>query len=633
MKQKRKPRRKSSWRSRFLAILALITIIGGGLRLGVGAELYHSYRPVTRPGPDTDMATYQDYARELLEGRYDFSKGFYFQPFYYNAFLPAVYLIFGGSTWGVVIVQSLLGAACIWLIGLSFAMMFGKRAGLAAAVLLALARYHIFYTPFTLIAVLQSFWMCLLLYLGLWAKTRTGLWRWTVCGLVLGLAIVTRGNVLLFIPPFIALMAWRWRGPKARLLGTIALFLLASYLPQLPYALVNYRVHGRWVGPSSAGPAVLALGNTPEAPPGGLEYPQSFEYWRDQAIADAPDRVPIRQNVWGWIKRQPLAYPELKFRMLLLFWDHEEIPNNVAVVHASGKPIGSRLLHMPGLFDFFLIGSLGLAGLILAVARRRIKPKVLFAAAIVVIYAASIILFYVLARFRVPLVPVLCGFGGAMLARAWELHQRYRKYGAERKHPALIAAILVYFSCFFQVGFGYSLYRLVAERHVTRLVRPSGVQVDLPGKLLALDNGPFSFGGWTPVEVKSPLSITKRFAVPPRTPEQANEPRLRQALFSDAANRGRVSATGPRGLRVIGEFDIDEVPAVNDPANWAELPLQAGEYEWTDAGLSVTLLVESLTSEPVVVLVDIQRDYGRTQLTPAPEDIEGELVMHLDLPK
>jgi hypothetical protein len=155
---------------KFLYVIGAITLVAWLLRLYVGWQLMDSDSAVERPHIQTDMATYFKNAKAVADGTYDYSEGFYYQPFYYTVFLPLTFKIFGAGAKGVVIVQSLLGAACVFLAGLSAAMLFGKRAGIVAAALLALARMHIFYTPYMLMAVLQSFWMVLLFYISIIAR-------------------------------------------------------------------------------------------------------------------------------------------------------------------------------------------------------------------------------------------------------------------------------------------------------------------------------------------------------------------------------------------------------------------------------------------------------------------------------
>lgn len=613
----------TAWRRLFLAV------IGGALllRLAVSIQLYGCYSPVVRPSPATDMYTYQEFARQLLEGRYDWSQGFYYQPLYYAVFLPAVYATFGTGAGGVILVQTLLGTATVVLVALAFTRLFGRLAGLLAALLLALCRMHVFYTPVALMEVLQGFWLALLLWLSLWAQARPAWWRWALAGLVLGLGNLTRGNMVLLAPALLGLLLYaHWR--QGRRLALALLVLAATfYLPQLPFALVNYHALGHWVGPSSAATAVLALGNTPEAPPGGrepgsgagpMEYPQSYDRWVAQDRLTGPDRVSLAANVARWLRREPLAYPELKFRMLLLFWNRAEVPNNVALEQAH-----AWLLHLPVLLGFLPIGGLGLAGLAWALWRQRRQPGVLFAGALVLIYSFSIVLFYVLDRFRVPVLPLFCGFAGYALAELFRIVREYREqqaaYPARR---ALLNFSVLLAASMALVGGGYDCYRLVGEAPVMRLVRPHGVQVDLGDRWLLMDNGPFSFGGWAPGESPPALArVKKTFVFPPEWAGIPSRAILRLPLLGDPGRTVRVWL----GERDLGTYPVPPPAPIVDAQRWLAVELPPEALPALAQARQVTLTV----SGPIIV--DTQRHYGRTTMDGVAA--AGELVAHLELAK
>ena len=153
---------KNSRRFRYaLLVIAAVALV---IRLVVAFELKSSYPPVASPSPQTDAYTYIQAASTVVDGTYDYSKGFYYQPFIYAVYLPCIFLVFGKGATGIIIVQSALGAATVFICGWLFAMIFGRRCGLIAAILLALARLHIFYTPFALIACLLSFLISLVAF-------------------------------------------------------------------------------------------------------------------------------------------------------------------------------------------------------------------------------------------------------------------------------------------------------------------------------------------------------------------------------------------------------------------------------------------------------------------------------------
>ena len=631
-------------RGRFLCILGGIVLVALVLRLAVSAQLLNGYWPVRNPARDTDTGHYQYLAGQVLDGKYDYSQGFYFQPFYYTVYLPVVYTVFGRGPWGVIIVQALLGAACVWLTGLAFARLFGKKAGIMAAGLLALCRLHIFYTPFTLIACLQTFWLCLIFYCAVRAVQRRAWWLWAVTGLLCGLANSTRGNIILLLPCVIALLIWSLRRQKARLFGALALLLTLFYLPQLPFAWKNYQVKKRWVGASYAAPNVLALGNTPESPPGGrepgssgpMEYPQSYYGWVAQATRfSGAKKVTLLRNMWGWFTTEPLAYLELKFRMFLLFWNKMEIPNNVSMFEGD-KPVKSWLLHLPVLLDFWLLGGLGFAGLVLSLWIYRKKPLLLFAGGMVVFYCGSIVLFYMLARFRLPIVPMLCGFGGATLALAWRRGRRWRE--KNKRRGLVYGGLLILLSLGF-VAFGYDIYRYGWESAVMRVVQPAGVRVELPGRRqnwpgyrLVKDHGPYSFGGWLFLPADG-LEVHK-ILMPGKPPAAFARLKLRVALMIQGPTQIELTLYPPGATQAapLARRVIQLRPKKQYvPEHWVAMELPPGSYVYShdDGSLALSFRLKQLGGNPASAILDRQRDYGRTRLNQ--ETPPGEMVVELQM--
>lgn len=614
-------------RRHFFALLAATTVLGLLLRLGVGLQLLKTDPSVTRPASVTDMYTYQNFAGKILDGTYSWKQGFYYQPFYYAVFLPGVYTVFGRQADGVVWVQAFLGAACVWLTGLAFAQLFGRRVGLSAAVLLALCRTHIFYTPYCLIAILQGFWLSFILYLAVCAWRRRHWWLWGGAGLVFGCSIATRGNMLLLMP-LLPLLAWaRLRQKPRRVVGIWLLLAVCMYLPQLPFALVNYRATGHWTGPSTAAAAVLALGNTPEAPPGGrepgtgagpMEYPESCQFWTASASRADSGAVSIYRRIFTWAAREPGAYLELKFRTLLLFWQKGEIPNNVAMT-SRGRRLRAPLLWLPILLNFWLIGSLALVGSVESLWRYHGRVLHAFPALSVWLYAGSIAAFYMLARFRVPILPLLCGCAGYALIRIVDA-ARLLKTDGRRAWPVLGGAA----AAFLVVCAGYDLYRFGWESRIMRLVRPNGVQVQLAHEWVVRDTGPLTFGGWSPQPLKSRMRVEKRLCLPDG-----------DLSLKNARVRLAVSSQHGASLRFFPP-DGKESPrekSISSGLRWIEMPLFPGSLKKDGRQVLLRFILESESDSDSVpfLLLDVQRDYGRTRINN--QLVPAELLVELRLPR
>ncbi len=544
------------------------------------------------PSPLSDLHTYMELGRQVAAGT--FSGEFYYQPFYYAVFLPLVYLTTGYAATAVILAQAVLGALTVAIVGYCGARIWSRRAGLWAAGLTAISTPLLLYTPFAQNETLQTFNLALLLLLTLRCRRNPRWYAFLLTGVVGGVAILTRGNAWCFLPGILWFLARRrW---NRRTVGGLGLLLLALLAVQLPFAWRNTRLRGALAGPSTAAGAVLALGNTPEAPPGGrnpglpagpMEYPPSYA---DFMAREAAGR-PVALQIADWFRREPGAVIELYWRKFLLFWDYREIPNNVSLYGEGEHSLLLRTL-LPGRSGLLL--ALGVAGMLLALRRWR-RPPVALLYYFVGSYVAATVVFYILSRFRAPILPGLALFGGIFVDGCLRLDRhRFRVLAL----PALVFGVWLTFAA-------NDLYRERLEAAVMRLVRPDGVRYPLlDGRRMLLDHGPQTNGGWRELALKSGDRIHKSFP-------------------GVTAPRGRVEwsllagETGARlRLRANGETKSVVLPPMSlTPLAW-ELPLNGGELEFE-------VLAQS---GQAFLLYDEQRRYGRSGALP------GELVMRLILP-
>jgi len=586
-----------------LLILLMITGVALLLRLIVSFELI-SHPSLQSPLASTDMATYRRLAMDIRQGLWP--DHFDYQPLYYSVFLPLIYLVAPGSALAVAIIQALLGAAAVFLCGLCAAQLFGRRAGIAAAALLALSRFHIFYTPILLLEVLLSFLMILLLWLALraWRHNRTR--DWLALALVCALATLTRGNALLMLPGIALLLIWRNRQSPRRAAVLCLLGLALFYLPQLPYALRNYHYAGRWCGASTAGGKVLALGNTPEAPPGGLEYPLTYHRWvGDAENPDPTQRVSVPSRIIHWGIAEPHMVCELKWRALLLFWDRREIANNVSIDHEGRQ---SLLLRLPILLPFAVISALTLLGLMLLWQRRSATRYFLFY--LVAVYCLSTVLFYILARFRIGGLPLFCVIAGGAVGAVMDWRRRLQRLsGDSRRQQVLSFALKAVVALFLSCG-AFGFWQTTIEPAFMRRFRPNGLLVEFPDTTLLYDHGPLSVGGLTSLGIpEGGLRLEKSLVVPAslhtlpptarivwRLPVVSTPNAPWSATLSHA---GKQHLVGPNALRKDRFLTWLEV----------ELPaLAVGADGMAHFTLAITAAPDSLA-----IAIDSLRDYGRSR--------------------
>ena len=581
-------------RRRFLLLVAAAALVGVGLRLWVAfdfAAINGGANNMLSPAKVTDMATYIDLADKIVSWSYE--GPFYYQPFYYAVFLPP-FRILGGGVWPVVLAQILLGGATIWLVGLIGEKLVGRVGGAVAAWLTALSPALMLYAPFHLNETLQAFNLTLLFHLVLIAFEKRKWYWWALCGAVAGVAALTRGNAILLVIPVAALGVHHFVCDKARrreIIVNAAVFAAALLLAELPFVWYNTRITGKLCGPSTAAGEVLALGNTPEAPPGGrepglpagpMEYPESWH----RMMKLQGEGVSVPRQMWDWFRREPAAFLELQFRKLLLFWDGREIPNNVSLYGEGRESTVLRFLSVGGIN--FLIFFAVTGALLMLTRLKRGEGGVWLLYGFVVVYWLSIAMFSDLSRFRAPILPLAAVFAGGVAGFLPKKNTlRFDLFAV----AALLAGIFV-------SSFAYEFYRKCCEAAVMRLVRPDGTKIaDRDGRIWIFDHGPQTFGGWQGVEAKQGMKLEKHLA-------NKSMPRY-------GTMRLKVFATRP------GVFLTDHGGATLTPGENEVLLGVLPNDGW--------FAFEILEAPPGTVLaVDLQRDYGRTRIDG--EKAPGELV-------
>ncbi|MBQ7395139.1 MAG: glycosyltransferase family 39 protein [Lentisphaeria bacterium] len=490
----------------FFVPLAVITSGAFLLRLVVCCELASAndmFNAVFAPSKATDLATYMRLGSEIASGV--FPETFYYQPYYYSVFLPLILLI-GLGVKGVIFFQMVCGTAAVFFSGLAAGMFAGKRGAVFSALLASLSVPLVFYTPYHQNETLQSLHLILLFYLGAQALLRGKLRHFLLTGLLCGISIATRGNIALIAIFFgISALIFPRRSNWKKRLGNTAAMAAVTCLVLLPFSLHNTLALGKLTGPSTAGDAVLALGNTPEAPAGGrnpglpagpMEYPEAFH----RVMSDTQHGVGLGRSMFNWMCREPLAFFELQWRKLLLFWDAREIPNNVSLAGEGRTSPTLMLLKNCGLeYPLIICGVAGL--LLLGISFRLRDPRLWWLAGFIVIYWGSIALFYNLSRFRAPILPVLAVSGSLLLRR------RIKGRAIHRVAALLFAVFISVFAC--------DSYRQL-EPQIMRFIRPLGTivppaigQTDYD----ILDHGPITFGDWRELELHSGDTLQKNFSV------------------------------------------------------------------------------------------------------------------------
>ncbi len=597
--------------SGFFISVFLLCLLAFFLRLETCRELLKNDTQVSNPSILTDMATYRNLALKIYEGK--FNEAFYYQPFYYAVFLPSVIAVAGKGIWPFFIAQSFLSSLTVLFTALTCAILKGRRSGIIAAFLIVFCCFLCFYVPYHLMTTLQAFWLSFIAYISVLAFKKGKVGLWFLCGAAVSCSILTRGNSW-FLVPGLAVAAFLSGKRKSLNISLVFLFAFIAMviLPQLPFSFWNWKITGKISGPSTAAGAVLALGNTPEAPPGGrnpgtgpgpMEYPETYYDWASQS-----EKIHVSTQILRWFREEPLAFIELQIRKLLLFWDHREIPNNIAFEYQGVRSfILTRICVIPS--------SALICGFLAFIVSRVLNKKyadfksfifslnapLSIPICIVISYWFATAAFYNLARFKDPLLPLFAVFS-AFFADDIITALRTKKY---RRIKSAAAGLLI---AIFIVFLSYDLYRFY-EPSVMKIARPNGTRVRLSdGRLLILDNGPVSFGGWTAEELKTGMTIKKTFKIP-------------ESKFGKPAKFA---------ISLIYAFPGETILEINGIRNQftpekeglCEKIFDIGRIEKDEVEIKIVF-----TDGRPFFLTDLQRNYGRTFVEG--EKSAGELVCRL----
>jgi tetratricopeptide (TPR) repeat protein len=389
-----------------------------------------------------DSRAYDEWAQRIAGGDWLGHEVFYQAPLY-PYLLGVIYAIAGRSLLLVRIVQALIGSASCVLLALAGARLFSPRAGIAAGLMLALYAPAIFFDGLLQKSVLDVFFVCLALSLITKTETaeaaehaekhfslrsrralrfRSFLWL----GVAMGGLALTRENAILLI---VVVAVWAIAGAGAR---SVAVFILGVAIVLVPVAARNAYVGGGfYVTTSQAGPNFY-IGNHP----GADGTYQSLRFGRGAPEYERQDATELAEHALGrrltpadvssywsgrafdYIASQPGPWLKLMARKTVLLWNAAEVVDTESQETHAEWSLPLRLLGPVGHFGVLVpLGLFGMIATFLAPgAADRSRLWLLYA--LLITYAASVVVFYVFARYRYPLVPLLILFAAAGLVEA-----------------------------------------------------------------------------------------------------------------------------------------------------------------------------------------------------------------------
>lgn len=377
-----------------------------------------------------DGRAYDKWARDIAAGNWIGDEVFYQAPLY-PYFLATNYLLFGHDLFVVRIVQIVLGSMACAFLALAGREFFAAKVGLIAGGLLAIYPPAIFFDGLIQKSALDVFFFTLLLWIGGSLSRAPTRLKWLAAGVAIGCFCLTRENALLL---FLVLGAWLFiffrKRPRTVRFAWAGAYTLGMLLALLPVATRNLVVGGEFfVTTSQFGPNFY-IGNNERATGqyAALRWGRgSTEYEREDATRLAEEALGKRltpSEVSRYWTRQALKYIvenpgdwlRLMGRKWLLVWNATEL--------ADAEDIGTYAEHSHLLTA---LGSIFHFGVLLPVAAFGIcatwpdRRRCWLLYVLLLTIAASVAVFFVFARYRFPLVPVLVLFAAFACTRAVDL--------------------------------------------------------------------------------------------------------------------------------------------------------------------------------------------------------------------
>lgn len=419
-----------------------------------------------------DSKAYDTWALRIANGDWLGSEVFYQAPLY-PYFLGILYSLVGRDLLLVRLVQGVIGSMGCVVLALAGARWFSRPVGLAAGAGLALYAPMIFADALIQKSVLDVVLMSTTVWLaGIAVRTdttsrsdgalssraigsepavpssgqrlgRSGI-AWFAAGTSLGLLSLTRENSLALAAAIIPWLLLRRRAGRQRLLNA-AMVVAGLGLVLVPVALRNAVVGGAFqLTTAQLGPNFY-IGNNPSADGtyaalrfgrGDPEYEQQdatalAERALGRALSPGEVSAYWTSRAFEYIRTQPADWVALTARKVALLVNATEMLDTESQqTHAEYSLVLATLGQVA---HFGFLAPAALFGVWVTWARRR-ELALLYL--LLVTYAASVVLFYVFARYRYPLVPVLMLFAAAGMIEA---RRFFREAGARRLAAALAA--------------------------------------------------------------------------------------------------------------------------------------------------------------------------------------------------
>lgn len=389
-----------------------------------------------------DERIYHELAVRIADGTYASREVYEFAPVY--AYLIAgIYRLFSPEIFYIRLLNILFGVLSCWVIYGIGVRLGSRKIALAACLLAALYKPFILYSivplkeSLTVLLFALTVWLLLMTIENKEGRIVSGL-----LGFSMGLLFNVRPNAVILVPVLMLLVVWhRYKnGDRLRAISScFGLYLLGLSLVVAPFVIRNCLVAGKFAVTTSQSGFNLYIGNNVENPdpyyrpvsfassaPSEqgthftieasrrtgriLSATEASNYWTREAIRQALDH--------------PGAFTQKVIRKVLALFSHFEACDHYDIDFMSDF---ARFFKLP-LFGFWFVFPLAMAGIAFRVqSDRRARALGL----VLAVYAATLVIFFSNARYRIPMLSVLIPFAVLGCTDLMEMFRRrqFRRAG------------------------------------------------------------------------------------------------------------------------------------------------------------------------------------------------------------
>ncbi|MFZ1731467.1 MAG: glycosyltransferase family 39 protein [Bacteroidota bacterium] len=344
----------------------------------------------------------------------------YFMSPLYPYMIALIWKATGNPELWVRILQALFGGGTALLTYFIGKMYFSRSTGIVAGAIVALYAPLIYYDGLLLTESLQTLLFTGHLLILLAALEKREIKYWIGAGVLLGLSVITRANIIVFLPAFLVIWMFLKKESKPSPRSLLA-YAFATIMVIVPITLHNAAAEGVLIPTTSSLGYNLYAGNNSEATglytmPDGVDLSEDLNgtHWVEKQTGRNMNSAQVsdfwRDRALGWMGTHPGDAAILFARKILLFFHPGEIDQLGLSMRFYTNEYGWVIGLPPGAFPVLLI--LSAIGLLLAFrdgTATWVPPLFLL------VYVLSTAVFFISGRLRLPVLPILILYAASAL--------------------------------------------------------------------------------------------------------------------------------------------------------------------------------------------------------------------------